>query len=225
MYRVNPNSARVSSAAILSAMGTDALGVRSKAYSAALAGDVARPRTTPADAFQAAVSAFQRGQRLDMVRLAGELGVSKATLYRWTGSREQLIGEVLAYLAAGAYNQARAATDDKRDGTEYWVGVTRHFMSAIVAFEPLRRFVREETPLAFRVLTMRGSIVQATVVRVTAQMLEEAQRRGAPALRAPAADLAYAMTKVGEGFIYSEPVANVKPDVEAAIGIMRLLLD
>ena len=133
--------------------------------------------------------------------------------------------EVLAYLAAGSYNQARAAAADKLDGTEYWVGVTRHFMSAIVAFEPLRRFVREETPLAFRVLTMRGSIVQATVVRLTTQMLEEAQRRGAPALRAPAADLAYAMTKVGEGFIYSDPVANVKPDVETAIGIMRLLLE
>jgi AcrR family transcriptional regulator len=160
-----------------------------------------------------------------MVRLAGELGVSKATLYRWTGSREQLIGEVLAYLAAGAYNEARSAAADTLDGTEYWVGVTRHFMSAIVAFEPLRRFVREETPLAFRVLTMRGSVVQATVVRRTAQMLEEAQRRGAPTLRAPAPDLAYAMTKVGEGFIYSDPVANVKPDVEAAIGIMRLLLE
>jgi AcrR family transcriptional regulator len=206
-------------------MGAGIPSVRSKAYSAALAGSGGRPRTTPADAFQAAVDAFQRGPRLDMVRLAGELGVSKATLYRWTGSREQLIGEVLAYLAAGAYSEARAAAADTPDGTEYWVAVTRHFMSAIVAFEPLRRFVREETPLAFRVLTMRGSVVQATVVRRTAQMLEEAQRRGAPALRAPAPDLAYAMTKVGEGFIYSDPVANVEPDVEAAIGIMRLLLE
>ena len=206
-------------------MTTDASSARSKAYAAALAGDSGRLRATPADAFQAAVEAFERGPRLDMVRLAGELGVSKATLYRWTGSREQLIGEVLAYLAAGAYKQARAAFADTLDGTEYWIGVTRHFMSAVVAFEPLRRFVREETPLAFRVLTMRGSVVQATVVRRTAQMLEEAQRRGAPALRATAPDLAYAMTKVGEGFIYSDPVANVEPDVEAAIGIMRLLLE
>ena len=40
-----------------------------------------------------------------MGRLASELGIAKATLYRWTGSREQLIGEVLSYLYENGFDQ------------------------------------------------------------------------------------------------------------------------
>jgi hypothetical protein len=37
------------------------------------------------------------------------LGIAKATLYRWTGSHEQLIGEVLSYLGEVGYDAALAA--------------------------------------------------------------------------------------------------------------------
>jgi hypothetical protein len=50
-------------------------------------------------------------------------------------------------------------------------------------------------------------------------------RRGSLTLRAPAPDLAYAMLKVTEGFIYSDPVAEIEPDIDAASGIVRLLLE
>ncbi|MCL4286937.1 MAG: hypothetical protein KJ006_04725 [Thermoleophilia bacterium] len=61
-------------------------------------GAEAEPRATPADAFRAAVRMFIDEPRLEMGPLAAELGLSKATLHRWTGSREQLLGEVLTYL-------------------------------------------------------------------------------------------------------------------------------
>ena len=56
-------------------------------------------------------------------------------------------------------------------------------------------------------------------------LLEEEQHRGLLTLRAPAADLAYAMLKVTEGFIYADPVAEIEPDIDAASGIVRLLLE
>jgi len=37
---------------------------------------------------------FLRGDRLDMRALAAELRVSRATLYRWCGHREQLLSHV-----------------------------------------------------------------------------------------------------------------------------------
>jgi hypothetical protein len=49
--------------------------------------------------------------------------------------------------------------------------------------------------------------------------------RGSLTLRAPTATLAYAITKATEGFIYSDPVAKIDPDIDAAMSIIRLLLE
>ena len=35
----------------------------------------------------------------------------------------------------------------------------------------------------------------------------------------------HAMLKVTEGFIYADPVAEIEPDIDAASGIVRLLLE
>jgi AcrR family transcriptional regulator len=204
-------------------MGTGAA-TRSTAYAAMLGEDGARPRGTPADAFRAAVRAFEEGPRLDMGRLAAQLGIAKATLYRWTGSREQLIGEVISYLSQISF-EGGLATATELEGVERVMAVYRHNVSTIVAFEPLRRFVRNETSLALRVLTLRGSVVEVTVSRQVAELLEEERQRGSLTLRAPAADLAYAIVKVTEGFIYGDPVAEIDPDIDAASGIVRLLLE
>jgi AcrR family transcriptional regulator len=204
-------------------MGDQGAATRSTAYAAVLEVGVDRPRT-PADAFRAAVRAFEEGPRLDMGRLATELGIAKATLYRWTGSREQLIGEVISYLGELGFDEAVAATTEL-EGLERVMEACRHYVATILAHEPLRRFLRNETPLAFRVLTMRGSIVEATVSRRLGEFLEEEQRRSSLVLRAPAVDLAYAMTKVTEGFIYSDPVAEIDPDIDAAIRIVRLFFE
>lgn len=54
-----------------------------------------RPRTTPAGAFERAREYLRAGRRLDMVQLAADLGVSRATLYRWTGDRERLLADAV----------------------------------------------------------------------------------------------------------------------------------
>ncbi|MEA2167676.1 MAG: hypothetical protein QOF76_976 [Solirubrobacteraceae bacterium] len=55
----------------------------------------AMERTTPAGAFEAARKRLRSGDRLDMVALAKELGVGRATLYRWAGDRDQLLADVI----------------------------------------------------------------------------------------------------------------------------------
>ena len=210
--------------AILPSMGAEAAATRSAAYAAVLNENGARPRGTPADAFRAAVKAFEDGPRLDMGRLASQLGIAKATLYRWTGPREQLIGEVLSFLSERGWAEALAARTEL-EGVDRVLAVARHFLESVIAFEPLRRFIENETPLAFRVLTMRGGALESTVIRQIAEFLEEERASGSLTLRAPAVDLAYAATKVSEGFLYSDPVADIDPDIDAAMGIIRLLYE
>src|SRR6185437_1391993 len=47
------------------------------------------------DAFRLARDRWRAGERIDMSALARELGVNRVTLYRWVGSREQLLVDVI----------------------------------------------------------------------------------------------------------------------------------
>ena len=55
--------------------------------------DSRRPK--PRDAFDLAHATFRSGVRLEMGTLAAQLGISQPTLYRWVGTREQLLDTVL----------------------------------------------------------------------------------------------------------------------------------
>ena len=65
------------------------------AHAQAIAGsDVVAIKRTPAAAFARARELFRSGSKLDMGALAAELGIARATLYRWTGDRDKLLGDV-----------------------------------------------------------------------------------------------------------------------------------
>jgi len=178
---------------------------------------------TPADAFRAAVRAFIRGPRLDMGRLADELSISKATLYRWTGPRDQLLADLLTYLSQNTFKDALARTE-QLEGAERFLAAMRLYVEQLASFAPLRHFIQTETPLALRLLTQRGSLPQSDALQMITELLTfEHNVHGMP-LRAPADTLAYAITRMTEGFIYNDPVAGIEPDVDAAIHITGLLL-
>ena len=78
------------------------------------------PRSTPAtpkDALELATATHLAGRRVDMGTLARELGVGRATLYRWFGSREELLEQMLLARArtfiALAREQAGGAGDER----------------------------------------------------------------------------------------------------------------
>lgn len=158
-----------------------------------------------------------------MGELASEAGISKATLYRWTGSREQLLSEVLIYFSQNGFADALAKTEHLR-GADRVLEVGRRYLQTIVTFEPLRRFLQSEPLLAMRLLTVRGGAVQTDAVRMTTELLATEHTEHGMPLRAPAETLAYAIVRIGEGFIYNDQVADIEPDVETALSIVRLLV-
>ncbi len=90
--------------------------------------------------------------------------------------------------------------------------------------EPLAAFIRAEGPLALRLITTRGGTVQRAVTDRLEEVLLAEQAAGVVRLRAPVADLAYAMARVTEGFIYNDQAAEITPDVDAAVRILMLLI-
>src|SRR5437588_10965032 len=63
------------------------------------------------DALALARSRFLKGERVDVQAIARELGLARAAMHRWFGTREQLLGEVLAELAEQRLQTIREGID------------------------------------------------------------------------------------------------------------------
>jgi AcrR family transcriptional regulator len=182
----------------------------------------AEPRPTPLDALQLARRRWLTGERLDMGGLAKELGISRATLYSWVGSRERLIGEVIWSFAEQGLRQATEAA--RGEGADYVVGVVDRFARLNASFEPLRRFIEQDPELALRILTSKKGPVQERMIAAARSLLEEQVAAGKLTLPLDIDTLAYLMIRVNESFIYSDVITGSEPDVDKAVEVVRLLL-
>jgi AcrR family transcriptional regulator len=191
---------------------------------------LARSSATPAAAFMAARRMYLKGQRVDMLALAAELGVSRTTLYRWTGHRERLLADILWSLSDEVFEHAKA-DHLEHTGVERLLAIFRQHVGVLVEAQPLHTFLRQETHAALRILTSRESGVQSRTVEKLAELYREEQESGAFTPRASVGTLAYAVVRVTEGFIYSDAIVGgaevitVEPEIERAAEIVALLLE
>ena len=178
---------------------------------------------TPADAYAAATRTYLAGQRLDMRQLAGELGVSRNTLYRWTGGRERLIQDVAWNLSASVISAIWADTARRR-GSSRLTEALRRYVVTIVESHALQSFVRNETYTALRLLTSRGPFQDRLVAEVQ-RLVDEEAARGTWTPRSDTAVLAYGIVRLIEGFVYNDALVQDEPAIDDALAVIRLLLD
>jgi AcrR family transcriptional regulator len=182
----------------------------------------AKPRPAPMDALQLARRRWLASERLDMGTLAKELGISRATLYSWVGSRERLIGEVIWSFAEEGLRQATEAA--RGSGAEYVVDVVQRFGRLNASFEPLRRFIEQDPELALRILTSKKGPVQERMIAAARELLAEQVAAGKLSPPLDIDTLAYLLIRVNESFIYSDVITGSEPDVDKAVEVVRLLL-
>src|SRR3954451_1213889 len=111
----------------------------------AVAGERPR-RVTPYDALRAARRQWLAEQRIDMGALAGELGISRATLYNWVGDRERLTAEVVWSIAERTIEQGRK--EAAGSGPEYLSQVIGGYLAGLAHYEPTRRFIERDPEFA-----------------------------------------------------------------------------
>lgn len=177
---------------------------------------------TPTDVLHAARRRFLHGERIDMNELAQEVGIGRATLYRWVGSRDQLLGEVLWSLSELGLAQARA--EAKGRGAAWVLAVYRRFGDLIVELEPLRRFARAEPECALRVMTSKASPLQRRVVETFREVLVEAQQRKGLQLRLDPETLAFVMVRIAESFLWTDLITGEASDRTKAHEVTKVLL-
>jgi AcrR family transcriptional regulator len=180
------------------------------------------PRATRDEVLAAAVARYLASERIDVLALSAQLGVSRASVYRWFGSREGLIGEVLVTTAEELVASARrhAAGIGAARLLDGFDRINRGLASS----DALRHFLRDERTRALRMLASGAGPVQPTMVRLIREIIEEEQRAGHYDPPTDADTLAYAIVRLAESFLFNDAVADLKGDVDRLRAVQAALL-
>jgi AcrR family transcriptional regulator len=191
--------------------------------SAVLPAGAAVPVGIPADIFAAAADTFTARQRLDMRSLARRLGMSRATLYRRAGNREQLLDELLWWRARRLLVDQVQATSALA-GTERLVAVIGGVLRAIASDRPLRAFLESDPETALRLLTGTSSTVHQGMAGALERLIDLERGRGCFEASLDTPPLAYAIVRISEVFLYSDVIADRRPDIDRAVVLIQALL-
>ena len=180
------------------------------------------PRPTALDAFLRARKRFLACERIDMSGLAQELGVSRVTLYRWVGSRDRLLVEVIWSLAARTLENIEAEV--KETGPERIVLIVTRFLDDVITNAGMRRWLAEEGESAMRLLTRYETGFQPRLIDAMHDLLTEETEAGRLALPVDLREVAYVMVRLIESYTYLDLITGEEPDARRAEPILRLLL-
>ncbi len=179
-------------------------------------------KPSPKKAFALASEYFAKGQRLDMVQLAESLDVSRATLYRWVGSREALLTEVIWAGARELMTTAEQAANGC--GGDFVAQVMTNFVRLAVHQPALNTFLDREGEAAVRLLTQSDSGFQPRVIAWAKDLIDQEVRAEKLSLTLPSEELAFAVVRMGESYIYRRFITGKRPDLSTVPTLMKLLV-
>jgi AcrR family transcriptional regulator len=165
---------------------------------------------------------FLEGNRIDVQAIARELGLARATMHRWFGTREMLIGEVLAELGEQRVAAIRAQVGGEGPAAllECFDAINRELasnpgMAALFAAEQER---------ALRILTSSAGIVQPRMVAAIERVIDAEMRRGTFTSPIAPGTLAYAIVRLAESFLYNDAIMGMRGDAERLREVEAALL-
>jgi AcrR family transcriptional regulator len=167
--------------------------------------EIRRPRGRPSAAsreqfLEAAMRRYLRCERVDVNAVCAELGLSRATVHRWFGSRDRVLAEVLVTLTLPFLERiARDSADSSGVGL---VDQFVQFAREISEDRAFRHFVDHEPAAAQRIGLSGEGIVEARVVEMLQTLIEAEMEHG----YTPPADpdvVAYAIVRMAESFLYA----------------------
>jgi AcrR family transcriptional regulator len=165
---------------------------------------------------------FQAGERLDMSAVADTLGVNRVTLYRWFGSRDQFVVEVVWSLARQALDVVESDVTGRGPGRI--LALVGGFLDLVIANTGMQRWLAEDGEHAMRLLTRHDTNFQPRLIAAFEAVLREETERGHLDLPVDLHELAYVIVRLIESYTYLDLITGEQPDARRAEAILRMLL-
>jgi AcrR family transcriptional regulator len=161
-------------------------------------------------------------QRLDMQALAAELGVNRVTLYRWVGTREQLLVEVLWSMTQWRFDEIWGEVIEQPgsrvpEALRRWVKIT-------VDSPGIRYLLYDQNDLAMRLLTLESGGFQPRLLALIRRLIEQDITDGRVASPLDLDELAFAVLRICESYIYLPVILKHETDPDAMMRVLQVLL-
>ncbi len=158
--------------------------------------------------------------------LADELDINRVTLYRWFGSRDEFLVEVVWALALRTFDYVEEKVSAQ--GAERVVAVVIGFLDTIITNPGAQRWLGEEGEHAMRLLTSPRTDFQQRLIDTVQSLLEEEADASRLDLPVDLHELAYVIVRLIESYVYLDLITGEQPAVERvaerAEPILRMLL-
>jgi AcrR family transcriptional regulator len=165
---------------------------------------------------------YLEGQRVDVTVVAARLGLGRATIYRWFGSREALLGEVVAreleLLVARKRSQVR------RRGAAGLLEVLDRVNQTLTRSRAVRRLLEQERDAAMRMLTSSAGVVEPRAVACVESLIEQEMALSGYEPPTDPATLAYALVHLRHAFLWNDATSGVRGDYERLREVQAALL-
>jgi AcrR family transcriptional regulator len=171
--------------------------------------------------FERAREVIRSGTRLDMAALAAHVGISRPTLYRWTGDRERLLAD-----ASWAEVEQLLRYFDQRtkgEGGEHIERLAGDFLSGLANNEALHAFLANEGDNGLRLMTAPNGGIRPRLVAAVREIIEREVTRGYRPPTDPQI-LADGIVALGERWLYHGGDPAMNPDPATARQVIELLL-
>ena len=180
------------------------------------------PTASRAEVLAAVREQYLGGERVDLTVVASRLGLGRATIYRWFGSREGLLGLVIADELEALIERKRRQV--RRRGTAGLLEVFDRINRSLSSSPALRRLLEQERASALRWLTSSSGLVQPRAVACVERLI--AAEVSAARFQPPAdpETLAYAIVRLAEAFIYNDAAIGIRGDHERLRAVQAALL-
>jgi AcrR family transcriptional regulator len=186
------------------------------------AGRRGRPATaSPDDVLALVTELYLAGQRVDVTVVAARLGLGRATIYRWFGSREALLGEVVARQLELLVTRKRAEV--RRRGAAGLLEVLDRVNRTLTRSRAVRRLLEQERDSAMRMLTSSAGVVEPRAVACVEALIAEEMARGYEPPTDPGT-LAYALVQLRHAFLWNDATSGVRGDYERLREVQAALL-
>jgi AcrR family transcriptional regulator len=181
-----------------------------------------RPAASRRDVLDAAVYRYLRGRRVDVQAIAAELGLGRSTIYRWFGSRDGLIGEAIVAATEPVFAEVCASAHGT--GAAVLLDIFDRFNRRLADAPALRQFLEHERDTALRIITSSGGSVQPRMVAMIGRVIEEQIDAGHYDPPVEPADLAYAIVRLAEAYLFNDALAGMRGDVDRLRNVEAALL-
>lgn len=181
------------------------------------------PKASLATAFGTACAWFMAGRRLDISALAEEVGVSRVTMHRWVGTRDELLTEVMWNLTSRTLDRLQA--DVEREGVAPMAPeLMGRYIAAIASNTGVLRLQREEPDTFVRLCTTSAATFQRRLIDRVAAVLRADRAAGLLTVELDDEELAFAVVRLLEAYAHAPTLTGDPADPALATRVLRALL-